>query len=118
MEKSRQLNPTTLWEVTNVEQYIPLDGKSSHTGLLSKNVATDLLDDGLGGGIGVELLRLIFVVDVVSHSHELTAVIGAGQEHDRHAHDLRVGDALGVRRVRLENELVNAHRDGSHQQSV
>lgn len=99
-------------------QYIPLDGKASHTGLLSKDVAADLLDNGLGGRVGIELFSLIFVVDVVSDAHKLSAVVGASQEDDGHAHDLGVGNALGVRGVRLKNELVDTDGNGSHQQGV
>lgn len=102
----------------NVVQYIPLDREASHTGLLGKDVAADLLDDGLGRRVGIELLRLIFVVDVVSHAHELPTVVGASQEDDRDAHNLGIGNALGIRGIRLENELVDTDGNRSHQQGV
>lgn len=98
--------------------YIPLDGKASDAGLLGENVAADLLDNGLCRGVGAELLDLVLVVDIVADANEFATIVGAGQEDDGNAHDLSIGDALGVGGIGLEDELVDADGDGADQQGV
>jgi hypothetical protein len=58
---------------------LPFDSETGNSWLLRENIAADLLKDWLGWGIGVELLRVILIVDVVADSNELTTVIGAGK---------------------------------------
>jgi len=91
--------------------FIPLDGKSGHARLLSENVATNLLNHRLGGGVVHQLLAIVFIVHIVTNADELAAIVGAGEKHDCHAKKLVNGDALGVRRVGLEDELIDANRD-------
>lgn len=57
---------------------LPLDGKSGDAGLISQDVAANLLDDGLSGRISTQLLGLILVVDIVANAHELATIVGAG----------------------------------------
>lgn len=97
---------------------IPLDGKAGDAGLVGQHVATDLLNDGLGRGVGGQLLGLVLVVDVVAHAHELATIVGAGQQDDGDTHNLGVGNALDVGGVGLEDELVDADGDGADEQSV
>ena len=97
---------------------IPLDGEPRHAGLASKDIAADLLDDGLGGRGVDQLVALVLVVDIVAHAHKLAAVVRAGEQDHRHAEQLVDGDALGVGRVRLEDKLVDAHGDRPDQQRV
>lgn len=97
---------------------IPLDGEARDAGLRIQDIAADLLNDWLGWRVGVQLLRLVLVVDVVADAHELAAVVGAGEQNDGDAEDLGVGDALRVRRVGLEDELVDADGDGPDEEGV
>jgi len=97
---------------------VPLDGKSCNAWLLCQDVALDLLDDGLRRGFRVESLVGVLVVNVVTHTNELSAVIAAAEEDDRHAQDLAVGDPGEVWRVRLEDKLVDAYWNGTNEERV
>lgn len=97
---------------------LPLDGKSGDTGLISQDVAANLLDDGLSGRISTQLLGLILVVDIVANAHELATIVGAGQQDDGDAHDFGVRDALSIWSIGLEDELVNSNGNGADQQSI
>ena len=99
-------------------QHIPLDGEACNPGLLGQDVTADLLDDGLGRRVVNEVLALVLVVDVVANAHELAAVVGARQQYHRDAQKLIDGDALCVRRLGLEDELVHADGDGADEEGV
>lgn len=73
--------------------YLPLDGETGHTGLLSKHIALDSVDQGLSRRLCVELWRVIFVVHIVSDADKLAAVVGAGQENDRDSNNVGIGDS-------------------------
>lgn len=98
--------------------YVPLDGEARHAGLLSEDVSANALDDGLGRWLGVELGGVIFVVDVVADANKLAVVVGAGQKDDGDTEDVAIGDDLGVWRVGLEEELVDADGDGADEEGV
>jgi len=91
---------------------LPLDSEAGNSWLLGEDVAADLLEDWLGWGIGVELLRVILVVDIVADSNELATVIGAGEE------DLSIRDSGGVWCTGLEDELVDANWDGANEEGI
>lgn len=97
---------------------LPLDGKSGDAGLISQDVAANLLDDGLSWRISTQLLGLILVVDIVANAHELATIVGAGQQDDGDAHNLGVRDALSIWSIGLEDELVNSNGNGADQQSI
>lgn len=97
---------------------LPLYGEAGDTRLVSQDIAADLLDDGLGRGVGAQLLSLILVVDIIANAHELATIVGAGQQDDGDAHDLGIGNALGVRSIGLEDELINTNGDRADQQGV
>jgi hypothetical protein len=99
-------------------RYVPLDGEASHTGLLGQNVALDALNDGLCRGLGSQLLRVVFVVDIVSYSYEFTAIVGACQEDDCDAEYFGIGNARDVGSIGLEDELVYADGDRPDEQRV
>jgi hypothetical protein len=105
-------------EENGVCSNVPLDSKARHAGLLCKNVATNLLDDGLGRRVGLKLLVVILVVDVVSDTNELATIVGAAQKDNSDSNDLGIGNALRVGGVGLKNEFVDTDRNGSHQQSI
>ena len=92
---------------------IPFDGKACHTRLLSKHIAPDTLDVGFAWRLSIELLRVIFIIDVVSDTDEFSVVVTAREEDHSDTQDLRVGDALQVRRVGFEDELVDTYWDGA-----
>lgn len=96
----------------------PLDGEAGHAGLLGQHVALDTLDDGLGGGLVGELLRVVLIVHVVAHADKLATVVGAGQEDDGDAQDVGVGDAADVGVASLEDELVLAYGDRADEDGV
>jgi hypothetical protein len=64
------------------ELSLPFDSKTGDTRLLRKDVASDALDDGLGGRIVVQLLAVVFVIDIVANTYKLAAIVRAGQEDD------------------------------------
>lgn len=63
----------------------PLNGESGDSWFLCKYISSDPLDDGLSGRFGIQLLAIVFIVDVVSDSDEFAGVVGAGEEDDGHA---------------------------------
>jgi hypothetical protein len=99
-------------------QYSPFDGEAGHTGLLSEDVASHPLNDRLRGGLSIELLRIVLIVDVVSNSHKLASVVGARKEHDGDAQNVGVGDASSVGGLSFEEELVDSHGDGADEKGV
>ena len=108
----------SLFKKTGRGENIPLYGESRYSRLVRKNVAADLVNNGLGRGIGGELVGLVFIVDVVAHADELAAVVGAGQQDDGDAEDVGVGDAAGLGRVGLEDELVHTDGDRADEERV
>lgn len=100
------------------KKYLPLDGETSHTGLLGKDITLHSLDDGLGRGLCVELLRVVLVVDIVSNPNKLASVVGAGQEHDRDTQNIGVGDASSVGSLSLEEEFVDSDGDWADEKGV
>lgn len=97
---------------------IPFDGKASDTRLLSQDVATNALDEGLLRGVGGQFLRVILVVDVVSDADEFATIVAAGKENHGDTQDLGRGNMSKVGRVCLENELIHADRDGTNEQRI
>lgn len=94
---------------------LPLNGKTGHTGLLSQNIAADTVNRRLGRWVGDQLLGVVLVVDIVTDTHKLTAIIAASEENDSDTKNLRGRNALQVGRIGLEDELVGSDRDGTDQ---
>jgi hypothetical protein len=99
-----------------MQDYIPLDGEPSNSGLLVQDVTDDPLEDGLAGGLVVHLGGVVLVVHVVADTDKLTAVVGTGEEEDGDAHDLGDGKLGHIRGVGLEEELVDTDGDGTNEQ--
>lgn len=97
---------------------LPFDSKASHTRLLSQNIATDVFDLGLRGGLRGQFFRVVLVVHVVAHTNKFTAIVAAGKEDDSDAQDLGGGDPLEIGGVSLEDELVHSDRDGADEERV
>ena len=97
---------------------VPLNRKPSDSWLLSKDISSDSLNDGLSWGLGIQLVRIVFVVDVVADSDELPSVVAASQKDDSDAEDFGSWYPFEVWRVGFEDELVHAYRDGSHEERV
>jgi len=106
------------WGAWETRQNIPLDGEAGDAGLLGQDVAADVLDEGLGGRVVGELLRVVLVVDVVADADKLAAVVGARQEDHGNTEQLVDGDALSIRGLGLKDELVDADGDGADEQRV
>lgn len=92
---------------------VPFDSETRDTGLLSKNVATNLLDDGLRRWVGIQLVRLVLVVYIVSDAHKFATVVRASQQDDRDTQHLGIRNSLGIGSISLENEFVDANRNGA-----
>lgn len=60
----------------------PLDCEPRNSGFLSKDISPHSFNDGLGWGFGIQLLAVIFVIDVVSDTDKLAGVVGTGEEDD------------------------------------
>jgi hypothetical protein len=97
---------------------LPLDGESSHSGLLCQHVTLYTLDDGLGRGLSVELLGVILVVDIVTNANEFTSIVGAGQKNDGDTKDFGIRNAGGFGSIGLENEFVYSDGDGTDEEGV
>lgn len=97
---------------------IPFDGKPRHPRLLREDISADTFNYRLRGGLVDKLLRIILVVDVVSHPHELPAVVAAAQQDHGHAQDLGRRYPLEVWRVSLEDELVYPDWDRPDEEGV
>lgn len=104
--------------VNKEEGISPLDGKSSHTGLLSKDVAAYVLNKRLGRGVCCQLLAIVLIVHIVADSNEFSAVVAASEEDDGHAQHFRGRNAVDVRSGSLEDELVHPDRNGTNQEGV
>ena len=66
----------------------PLDLELSHSGLLNEDVASELVNHGLGRRVLIKLLLLVVVVHVVTNSEELLVVVGTGKKNASHSHDI------------------------------
>ena len=97
---------------------LPLNGESSHSGLLGQDVSLHTLNDRLGGGLSVQLFGVIFVVDIVTDANEFTSIVGAGQKNDSDTEDFSVGNARGIRSVSLKDKFVDADRDRADEKRV
>jgi hypothetical protein len=104
-------NPPTHEKPCFVRWNQPFDGESRNPRLLCQDITTNPLDDGLRGRLSAQLLRVVFVVDIVANSDELAAIVGAGKENHGNTEDVGIGNTLSIRGVRLEGEL--AHADGN-----
>lgn len=97
---------------------VPFNSKSSYTGLLCKHVPPHAVDVWFGGGFSVELFRVVFIVDVVANSDELSAIIAACEEDDCNTEDFGCRDAPEVWGIGFEYELVHADGDGPNEEGI
>ncbi len=66
----------------------PLDRKPCDSRLLCKYISPHPFNDGLRWGLGIQLLAVVFVVDVVSDTDKFARVVGTGEQDDSNAQDL------------------------------
>jgi hypothetical protein len=97
---------------------VPLDRKSSNSRLFSQKVSHNSLHNRDLWRLVVEFWRVIFVVDIVSNTDKLAAIVGTSQEQDGHAEKLRGGNAVGLGGIGFENELVDADRDRTDKKGI
>jgi len=95
---------------------IPFDGEPRDSGLLGQHVAHNPLEDRLVGRLVLKLGGVVFVADIVANTDELTTIVGTGEEDDGDSQNLGGGKLGDVRRLGLEDELVNPNRDGADKQ--
>jgi hypothetical protein len=98
--------------------HLPLDGESSHAGLLGQHITLHTLDDRLGRRFGVELFRVILIVDVITNADKFSSVVGTSQENDSDTKNFGIGDAGGVGSIGLENEFVYSDGDRADEEGV
>lgn len=91
---------------------VPFDRKSSYTRLLCKHISPHAIDVWLGGRFSIKLFGVVFIVDVIANSNELSAIVAACEENHGDAEDLGCGDASEVWGVSFEYEFVHADWDG------
>jgi hypothetical protein len=77
-----------------------------------------LVNHRFRGGLQLQRLVCVLVVDVVADADELAVLVAARQQDDGDADDFAVRDARQVRRVGLEDEFVDADGDGPHGDGV
>lgn len=97
---------------------VPFDGEASDSRLLGQHVAPNLLDDGLGRRVGVELIGIVLVIHVVANADEFATIVRASQQDDSNTEDVCVWDAARLGGISLENKLVDTNRDGSDEERV
>lgn len=97
---------------------VPFDSKAGDSRLLRKNIASNLLDDRLGRRVGVELIRVVFVIHVVANANEFTAIVGASQQDDSNTEYVCVGNARCFGGISLENEFVDTDGDRPNEERV
>lgn len=76
-----------------VHYYSPLDSEAGHSGLLGENISSNTLDDGLGRRLGVELLRVVLIVDIVTNTDEFPFVVATCEKDHSDAQNVVVWDA-------------------------
>lgn len=97
---------------------VPFNSKAGDSWLLCKNISSDLLKNRLCRGISVELIRIIFIVDIVSDSYELPVVVGTGEKNNGDSKDFSIWDTTGIGWIGLEDELVDTNRDRTDEERV
>ena len=97
---------------------VPFDGKSSHTRLLRQYVSPHAVDVWLGWGLGIQLFRIVFVVDVVANSDELPAIVAACEENDCDAEYFGCRDASEIGGISFEYELVYTDGNGPNEERI
>jgi hypothetical protein len=97
---------------------LPFDSESSYAGLLSKNIASNTLDNRLGRRLRGQFLRVVLIVIVVANADELTAIVTAGEKDDSDTENLRGRDAFQIGRISLEDEFVHTDWDRANKEGV
>ena len=97
---------------------IPLDSKSSNTGLLGEDVPHDSIGLNLFRRLVVELLRIVFVAHVITNTNEFTTIIRASKKNNGNPQDLGRGKFGKGRGFGLKNELVHTDGDGTNKEGV
>ena len=98
--------------------YQPFDRKSGNPWLFSKNVSSNSLQNRLWRGVGIELVRVVLVIDIVSNSHEFTAIVSTGEEDNGDAENFGIWDSRSVGRVGLEYEFIDSDRYWAYEERI
>ena len=97
---------------------IPFDSESCYTGLLCQYVPSHAVDVWLGRWFSIELFRVVFVVDIVTNSDELSTIVAACKKNDCDTEDLRRRDASEVWGIGFEYELIHSNGNGPDEKGI
>jgi len=97
---------------------IPLDSKASNPRLLSEHISSHTFHIWFRRGLVVELLGIVFIVNIVADADELSVVVTTSEEDDCHAQDFCSGDAAKIRGIGFEDEFVHADGDGANEEGI
>ena len=95
---------------------VPFDSEACDSGLFSQNIPPDTIDVRLSRRFGVQLLRIIFIVHIVSHADKFTIVVRACKQDNCHAEDFGGRNLGEIGWIGLENEFVHADGNGSDEE--
>ena len=97
---------------------LPFDSKPSDTGFLCKHVPPHAVNVWLGRGLRIELFRVVFVVDIVAHSDEFSAIVATCEEDDSDAENLGCRDPSEVWGISFKYELVDADGNRTDEERI
>ena len=97
---------------------VPFDSKSSDTRFLREHVSPYAVDVWLCGRFSIELFGVVFIVDVIANSDELSAIVATCEEYDSDAENLGCRDPSEVWGIGFEYELVHADGNGPNEQRI
>jgi hypothetical protein len=97
---------------------MPFDSEASNPWLLRKDIPADFLQDWLWRWVGIEFLRIIFVVDIVAHTDEFPTVVGTSEENNGYAQYFSVRNFVCLGWVGFENELVHTDWNRTNEEVV
>lgn len=97
---------------------LPFDSESRHSWFLGEDIPLDAFNDWLRRWLVVQLLAIVFIVDVVSDSYELAVIVGARKEDHCDAKDLAGGNLLQIWGIGLKDEFVDAYWNRANEERV
>lgn len=101
-----------------MRRVIPFDSEPRYSRLLREDIPANAFNVWLGGGFVAELLRVVLVVDVVSHPDEFPAVVAAAKQNHRHSEDFRGRYPFQVGGISFEDEFVHANWNRPNEEGV
>jgi hypothetical protein len=97
---------------------MPFDREASNSWLLSKDIPANLLQDWLWWWVGIKFLRIVLVVDIVTHTDKFPTVVGTSKEDNGYAQYFSVRNFVGFGWVGFEDELVHTDWNRTDEEGV